>query len=161
MRINQLIKGILPIMIFVLEIYVSLRVIYLKKSHIRINFLDELTKLFFVIYLIILYYLVTRKEFSYQIINLKLFKEIFRYPIFSKLFFKNVLGNIFLFIPYGLFLTYSFKIHKCFQIILLTFLLSITIEIMQIFIGRVFDIDDLLLNLVGGIVGYLVVYMMD
>lgn len=156
MRISQLIKGILPVLIFVLEIFVSLRVIYLKKNHIRIIVLDELIKLFFVVYLIILFYLVTKKEFSYQIINLKPFKEILRYPFFSKLFLKNVLGNIFLFIPYGLFLTYFFRINKCYQIIFLTFLLSITIELIQIFIGRVFDIDDLLLNLVGGIIGYMI-----
>ena len=38
---------------------------------------------------------------------------------------------------------------------MLTILVSTTIEIVQLNIGRTFDIDDIILNAIGGIIGYL------
>ena len=37
----------------------------------------------------------------------------------------------------------------------LTLLTSLTIELTQLAIGRVFDIDDIMLNIIGGLLGYL------
>ena len=39
--------------------------------------------------------------------------------------------------------------------------MSLTIETVQYYIGRVFDIDDIILNLVGGIVGFLIYIGID
>ena len=39
--------------------------------------------------------------------------------------------------------------------VLITLITSLTIELVQMFIGRSFDIDDILLNCVGGICGFL------
>ena len=39
--------------------------------------------------------------------------------------------------------------------LILTLITSSTIEIVQYYIGRVFDIDDIILNILGGIVGFL------
>ena len=36
----------------------------------------------------------------------------------------------------------------------LTFIVSITIELVQLNIGRTFDIDDVILNTLGGVAGY-------
>ena len=47
------------------------------------------------------------------------------------------------------------KLEKLYSVTLITLLTSVTIEITQLLIGRVFDVDDLLLNLIGGIVGFL------
>ena len=38
---------------------------------------------------------------------------------------------------------------------ILTIIVSLTIESVQYYIGRVFDIDDIILNLLGGIIGFL------
>lgn len=71
--------------------------------------------------------------------------------------------NIFLTLPFGIYLRYYFKCGFK-KTILYTFLLSLFFELTQLsglyFIYprgyRLFDVDDLLLNTLGGIVGYLV-----
>ena len=82
-----------------------------------------------------------------------------RYEIGSKLFIKNVLGNMILFIPYGFFISYFIKIKKPIITVILTFIVSLTIEVTQSLIGRVFDIDDIILNVIGGLAGYILFYL--
>ena len=97
-------------------------------------------------YLILLLIILTLPCKTYGNANLIPFKEITRYQITSKLFLKNVIGNIILFIPLGIFLS---KKRKIIYIILI----PLAIEISQIFIGRVFDIDDVMLNIIGILFG--------
>ena len=115
----------------------------------------EIINILFIIYIVILYYLVSMPIYRFKVINLIPFKEIFRYKILSKLFIKNTIGNMLLFIPYSLYLTYTFKIKKLYIILISSSILIITIEIIQINIGRVFDIDDIILNIISSILGYL------
>ena len=61
-----------------------------------------------------------------------------------------------MFIPFGLFVAYLMKTRKALPTILITIVISATIEYTQLQIGRTFDIDDILLNLVGGIAGYMI-----
>ena len=82
------------------------------------------------------------------------FKEILRYNITSHLFFKNVLGNMILFLPFGFYTSYYLKVDKIKIPFLLTFIASISIEVVQMCIGRVFDVDDIILNVIGGALGY-------
>ena len=58
-----------------------------------------------------------------------------------------------MFIPFGMFLNYYFKV-KIISLIIITILYSLSIELTQTLIDRVFDIDDIILNLVGSIIGY-------
>ena len=55
----------------------------------------------------------------------------------------------------SLFVSYFFKLKKPYLIIFLSLIVSITIETTQMVIGRVFDVDDILLNVLGGLIGYL------
>lgn len=73
----------------------------------------------------------------------------------------QTLGNIAFFVPFGVYLRYYFHRSQK-QTLLLSFLLSLFFELTQLtaLYGiypapyRVFDINDLLLNTVGGICGY-------
>lgn len=116
----------------------------------------EIIRLLFVSYFIILFYIVTFKDKNYGTNNFMLFKEIFRYKIRSKLFVRNVIGNILLFVPFGMFIGYYVKETKLYIIILFSILLSFLIETTQSIIGRTFDVDDILLNLIGGIIGFII-----
>ena len=59
-----------------------------------------------------------------------------------------------MFLPLGLFITYYIK-NKSFIIpVLLSLLISCSIEFAQSAIGRTSDIDDVILNTVGGFLGY-------
>lgn len=43
----------------------------------------------------------------------------------------------------------------------MSILVSLTIEVVQKYIGRSFDVDDIILNVVGGILGFLVYIGLD
>ena len=117
------------------------------------------------LYLIILYcfalfQLVTTTDFVSYSNNFIPFKEILRYSSISNpLFIRNVIGNIILFVPFGFLMSdlinaKSGKINFI-VISILTLITSLSIETIQMYIGRSFDIDDILLNYVGSILGYL------
>ena len=40
-------------------------------------------------------------------------------------------------------------------------LVSISIETTQLLIGRIFDIDDIILNIIGGMLGYLIYKLLN
>lgn len=69
----------------------------------------------------------------------------------------NIFGNILIFIPYGILLPEIFpKYRKMTKVFLLSFVTSFFVEFTQFFIGRSVDIDDLILNVFGSIIGYLI-----
>ncbi len=99
-----------------------------------------------------------QKEYRY---NLTLFREIKRFWIYRKqlgtmAWVINIIGNVAAFLPYGFFLPIlSKKFQNCFKVFLLSFLLSLAVELLQlIFKVGCFDVDDLLLNIIGGVIGY-------
>ena len=63
--------------------------------------------------------------------------------------------NIVMFLPFGSFLPIYFKHFRKMQITgLAGFLMSLSIEIMQLFTFRATDIDDLIMNTIGALAGY-------
>lgn len=66
-----------------------------------------------------------------------------------------------MFIPYGLFVSYVLKLKDIKIILLLTTITSATIEFTQLLIGRVFDVDDIILNIIGGIVGFILYRLLE
>lgn len=90
-------------------------------------------------------------------INLVPFKTISRYLRFVKgtNAWYNLLGNIILFTPFGFALPFFWKRFSKFKRVFITiFIFSFAIEFIQYFIGRSVDIDDLILNTLGGVLGY-------
>lgn len=70
---------------------------------------------------------------------------------------KGYILNIILFIPLGFFLPILYKKYRNFKkVTIFGFLTSLFIEIMQIFSHRATDIDDLITNTLGTIIGYLI-----
>lgn len=132
--------------------YIFFRILTRIKYKNKIDFNKEISIILFIIYLLILFFIVTYPVNEYGYNNYNLFKEILRYKIGSIGFFNNIIGNILLFIPFGMFTRYYFRI-KVISLILVTILYSLSIEITQILINRVFDIDDIILNLIGSIIG--------
>ncbi len=148
-------KNNFPMMIvFVLTIS-CIRIVYLFTNRSRFKLYQEIINLTFIIYLLSLFYIVTFQDVNYGINNYAIFKEIFRYDIGSRMFVKNVLGNLLLFIPLGYFISYYLKSKNFFFPIIISIISSTSIEITQKYIGRVFDIDDILLNVFGALIGYL------
>lgn len=71
---------------------------------------------------------------------------------------SNILGmilNIVMFVPFGAFLTIYFKqFRKLVPTAIAGFIMSLFIEILQLFTFRATDIDDLIMNTLGCVVGY-------
>lgn len=133
----------------------------MKISQIIINkekivFYKEFYDLLMIIYVLLLYQMLLSTENASSGINLIPFREITRYTIGSKLFFYNVIGNIALFIPFGYFVSDKIKAKKTHQIIIVSAIISLTAELIQYKIGRAFDIDDILLNVTGAIIGFII-----
>lgn len=149
----NILSGTLPTVIISSVIAVTLRVVYLLKYRKKFHFFQELLSLSFIVYIICLFYAVTFQDIdgTFGTANFTPFQEMFRYTFGSRLFIKNVLGNMLMFVPYGFFTSYFLKEKNIFVNLFLTLVLSLTIEFTQSQIGRVFDVDDVILNLVGGI----------
>ncbi len=145
----------LPMVFISVVVIASLRIFDIVKNKKTFCFHKEIFALIFIIYILCLFQVVTFQDNGYGAgNNLIPFQEIFRHPFGSRLFFKNVLGNILLFLPYGFFISHYLKEKKMFPILILTLIVSIAVESTQLMIGRVFDIDDIMLNVVGGVLGH-------
>ena len=144
-----------PTMVMGIIIAVLLRVTYLLSERKKIILHNELFKLSFMIYILCLFYVVTFQDVSWSSHNFIPFKEILRYDFGTSLFYKNIFGNMLLFLPYGIFIAKYVKTDKLFVVFLLAFITSLSIEVVQFLIGRVFDIDDIILNIVGCLVGFI------
>lgn len=157
--ISNTIQGVInftwPMVVISIIILVSIRVCYLIKSKERLVLYKELSMLIFGIYILCLFQVVTfQDDVSWATNNFIPFKEIMRYNITSRLFFKNVLGNMIMFLPFGFFVSFYLKSEKITLPLFLILIASISIEIVQLLIGRVFDVDDIILNILGGLLGY-------
>lgn len=152
--IDTLIKTTWPMILVSTVIIVTLRLTYIIKNHEHLILYRELFVLSFIIYVLALFQVVTSQDVvSWSTNNFIPFKEMFRYHIGSRLFIKNVIGNIILFLPYGFFASFYLRPKKISLVTILTFIASLTIELVQLSIGRVFDVDDILLNTFGGMLG--------
>lgn len=68
---------------------------------------------------------------------------------------KNIFGNIIMFVPIGFLLpTIWRKYRDLYQCTLFGMLLSLSIEVMQMPLSRGTDIDDIILNTLGVVLGY-------
>ncbi|MDR1018451.1 MAG: VanZ family protein [Lachnospiraceae bacterium] len=135
-----------------------------KRKHIRIW-----GKFLFVIYLVFLVYFLIFSDWygrsgvpiglKYNIVP---FNEIKRYWNLAKagqlyLFIKNVAGNILIFVPFGIFVTMGSKYRNFFKTTFLGIGFSLIIEIFQLIteVGC-FDVDDIILNTIGVILGFII-----
>lgn len=151
-----------PMVLISCVVIVLLRVSYLIKNHEKFVIYKELLSLSFLIYIMCLFQVVTfQDDTTWSSNNFIPFKEIMRYNMGSRLFFKNVIGNMVMFLPYGFFISYYLDNKKLSLTFILTLITSVAIETVQLIIGRVFDIDDIILNVIGGTLGFYIYHIFD
>lgn len=127
-----------------------------------------LGKVLFVLYILFIFYFLLlsdwygrsgeMQEYHY---NLVLFKEIKRFWIYRaqlgmRSVVYNLLGNVVVFVPFGFFMPMASKYRSFLVTAFYGFGISFCVEAFQL-ITRVgsFDVDDLFLNTIGGILGYI------
>lgn len=145
MRIEILI--ILTIIIIWLSLDSFLHVC--KKEHQKYQII-----IFIIYILLLIIVLFDRKQFDQKIYSDGLYIKTWLKLIFTnKIVFINVVGNIILFIPFGILIKhFKLKFIKSFIIISITILM---IETLQYLTKRgVFDLLDIILNILGAVLGY-------
>ena len=161
--VNNTIQGVVsltwPMLVISSVVLISFRIVYLIRNQERFVLYKELLMYSFILYILCLFQIVTfQDDVTWSTNNFIPFREILRYNMGSRLFFKNVIGNMVLFLPFGFFMSLYLKNEKANLTLLLTLVTSFSIELVQMIIGRVFDIDDIILNLLGGYLGYLIYF---
>lgn len=74
-----------------------------------------------------------------------------------KIAIRNLLGNIILFVPVGFLFAVIFKELSGKRILFAGIVIGVIFEVLQIvFKSGIFDIDDIILNSLGVIIGYLI-----
>lgn len=123
--------------------------------------------MFYIYILLLAYFLFFSERYGRDLVtkeyNLQLFKEITRFiryrdQIGLEGFVVNIFGNVLAFMPYGFLLPLLNRAYRRFYLILiLSVVFSLVIETSQLLLKvGVFDVDDILMNSTGGILGYLI-----
>ncbi|MBO4601071.1 MAG: VanZ family protein [Bacilli bacterium] len=149
-------NSVWPMIAIFLCVLITSRIAYLILHHKKITIYKEIFALIFIIYMLLLFELLTATDTnSMHGVNLTPFAEISRYQFGSRLFNINVFGNILIFIPFGMFIAAYINTKKVYPVFMVALFTSTVVELVQLRIGRSFDIDDILLNVVGSVLGYI------
>lgn len=147
-----------------IAIYALFRLLLIYKY--KLNFRSEIRNLVIYLYLlglIFIVWLTPAPNFSYLPINLVPFKtivELLNNDLSLYIIASNLLGNIILTLPIGIFIVYQWKQIKFLHLLCIALAVPIVIETVQCilyYIGygsRSIDIDDVILNMTGILIGY-------
>ena len=152
--INLLLKFVMMTAILYLPIFFILK--KKGKGFIRqLSYLLCFLSLFLVIFAtIILFNLPIDFKPEQYTLNLEPFRWLKEANIKQRIMVE-ISPNIILFIPLGFFIPTVFKKgRELYKTAFLVFMVTISIESFQYLIGRSSDVDDVIANLVGGIIGY-------
>lgn len=146
--------------------------VHRKKTRIVLKII---MKFAFFVYIFFLFYMlfwsnIFNREQGYDFYryNLSPFNEILRFlkgrnVLDLDVIMVNVFGNILAFIPLGAAMNWMVKIRlRWFHVLLYIFFVSLVVESLQLlFKVGVFDVDDLILNTFGGLIGFWIYYICD
>lgn len=145
-------KGMVAIVIFLL-LYEG---ILLWKGR-RISWLERICLALFGVYLTVILAITVSPVygFSTKVNELEINMKPFAVLVNGRLNPMNLFGNIAMFMPIGFLLPLmSRKMQHGIRAILVGSFLSVLIEFLQVFLRRGTDIDDVILNTIGTVIGY-------
>ena len=159
----------IPILLifFTLICYISIRLIYIKRKNIKLKLNLEITIILLIVYIECLLYLTLfpsspgpNNEVKVNIIPFETINLYLNYHNNLPLQIINLVGNVVVFVPIGLILPLLFKKMSFIKMLFIGFASTLFIETMQLIlsinriISRSFDVDDLILNTIGVVIGY-------
>lgn len=168
--ISRYISDMIPYMIITVPVYLIARFIFLKTKKIKVNWYHETALLLFVLFTagLLSQTVIPKLEFGVNgfgivksgIHGTNLIPFRFLFDTYNEVFVNgnfnyfliNFLGNIIMFLPFGFFIPLLWNISDK-KTIAIGFCSSLFIEFCQLFLTRGTDIDDLILNTVGTILG--------
>lgn len=152
-----------------------------KKFKLTFNRLREVCLGLFVVFMMALLVFVWQGQYHRPVVMLELAKERLRtrdginlipfrtirnyyrvYGFRETQFGINIIGNILMFVPWGFGLLFLWKKNRSFwRLLYFSAMLPILIEGSQLFIGRQVDVDDFILNFLGGMLGGLLFWVLS
>lgn len=157
-RIEAYVRLALIFIVIISILYLPILVILKKKgkSVIRqLSYIGLICSIFLIIFATILFVPITFQPEAY-ILNIQPFNWIGGTDSFQQVVVEKV-PNIMLFIPLGFFIPIVLKSkRKLYKTSLICFCVTFGVEFFQYFIGRSSDIDDIITNLLGAIIGYMI-----
>ena len=155
-RIESYIRLAIIIILFVLVLYLPILFVLKRKekSAIRqLSYIGLFCSLFIIIFATILYVRISLPPKQY-FLNLIPFNWTSDADAIGQLVNEKI-PNILLFVPLGFFIPAVFRTkRKLYKIVIISFCITFSVEFIQYFIGRLADIDDIITNVLGGIIGY-------
>ena len=166
--------------VIVLIVYIIIRLFYLKgQKKSKIKWVREILLAVFIAYTAAMFILLflnhmaglslftdkgffnpierIRDNIGVNFIPFKSIYEIYMFSVSPTVVIRNILGNIVLFIPISFLMGILWeKWGKMKNMLLFSLLVPCGIEFIQLFIGRAVDVDDVILNFVGLMIGFLV-----
>ncbi len=119
----------------------------------QLSYIGLICSIFLIVFATILFVPITFQP-EEHILNIKPFNWIGNTDSFQQVVVEKI-PNIMLFIPFGFFLPVVLKsqrrLHKT---AFISFVMTFSVEFFQYFIGRSSDIDDVITNLLGAMIGY-------
>ena len=170
-----------PITVLVGIVYAILRLVFLKRKKRHVTWLPEIMRLLFVCYLTGLCSLIILPqsfclrffdgiffgwwEYLYESFHfgeVNLIPSIVLYlsgEITLGSWVKTmIVGNVAMFIPFGFFLPFVTEKLNRKNIFVVAAIVPLSMELLQLFFGRSFDIDDLICNFLGIVIGFFFAY---
>ncbi|MEE1008040.1 MAG: VanZ family protein [Agathobacter sp.] len=175
------ISNMLPTVFVGFIIYMLARIIYVKKTQKSVGIVREFWLCIFVVYMIALlsqtvipsyqfgidsmtgeFFFYVNMENANASVNLIPFNSLREFFVennsvdgWGNVAVLNILANLLFFVPLGFLIPLLWeKLRPFKKVLLISFLITLFIEIIQYFIGRSSDIDDIMLNVAGSILGY-------
>lgn len=171
-----------PITCFVGIVYLIIRVVTVKRNKFKVEWLKEIMKLLFTCYLTGLISLVVLPAnfwlsffdgillgrwdemlpiFSFGGFNLvpSLIKALSGELTIGSWVKTMLIGNIAMFLPLGFFLPFVTERVNRKNIFVVAIAVPFIVELLQMVFGRSFDIDDLICNFIGIVVGFFIAYV--
>lgn len=170
--IIRYVLNMIPYMVISIPVYIIIRFIIFKTKKLKVNWYHEIALLLFILFIIGLASQTIIPKFEFGIngfgivksgkhetnlipfkVVLETYNEVFVNG-YINYFLINFLGNIIMFMPIGFFIPLLWDLSNK-KVIVIGFCSSLFIEICQLFLTRGTDIDDLILNTIGTILGLL------
>ncbi len=148
--IEDMWDSIWPMITFISIVAVTIRGAYLFRGSKKLVLHKELLSWIFIIYVLCLYYILMRK--SNVGINLIPIVGLFD-DITANYGF--IIHNILIFVPLGFFASYYLSNRKAGTMLMVSLLVAGLTEGLQYYMGRGFNVDIVVFNVLGGFVGYL------
>lgn len=173
------ISDLLHIMIWFLPLYCVGRILWIWTQRIEKNLVRELVLAVFVLFMFGLLNLTFRngldslragslthawirwkQRLGVNLIPFCTIRNYLKYGASADAIWVNIAGNVVMFVPWGFGLPLLWRRYQSFfKVALMSLVLPFFIEFCQLFIGRSVDIDDIILNFTGGMLGGLLYWL--